>query len=44
MLEILAKDKHPSLLRAFVHYGRFITLTLEANVKKLVTAVIYEFS
>jgi hypothetical protein len=39
-------DKHSSLLRLLIRYGRkksFITLTPVVNVKKLFRAVIYEF-
>ncbi len=46
-LEKLARDKHSSLLQTFVNYGRrkvLQHLAPEANIIKLFTDVIYEFS
>ncbi len=44
-MEMLARDKHSSLLRTFVNYGckSFITLGPGPNVIKLFTAAINEF-
>jgi hypothetical protein len=44
-LERLARDKHSSLLRKFLNYGRkkFYNLALGPSVTKLFMAVIYEF-
>jgi hypothetical protein len=45
-LEMLAGDKHSSLLRIFVNYGQkyFITMATGANVTKLFMAVSYKLS
>ncbi len=45
-LESLGRDKHSSLLRAFVNYGQklYTTLATGADVIKHVLSVIYRFS